>query len=71
MKTTMVIPSYWARDSKVGWQEGDAIFDHPTPLDHYGTLLRAIKSIKIMDDKEFQLVIIAVATSPDIEEGGG
>jgi len=68
MKTTMVIPSYWARESRVGWREGDAVFDHPTPVDYDGTLLRAIQSINILDDKDFQLVIIAVATSPDIEK---
>jgi hypothetical protein len=63
----MVIPSYWARESKVGWQEGDAIYDHPTPLDKEGTLLRALHSIKILKETDFQLVIIAVATAEDIE----
>lgn len=67
MKATVVIPSYWARESGVGWKEGDAIYDHPTPLDSEGTLLRAIQSIDILNDKDFQLVIIAVATAEDIE----
>jgi hypothetical protein len=67
MKLTMVIPSYWARESEVGWKGGDAIYDHPTPLDAEGTLLRAIESIAILKDKDFQLVIIAVATAEDIE----
>jgi len=67
MKLTTVIPSYWARESDVGWKEGDAICDHPTPLDTEGTLLRAIQSIDILEDKNFQLVIIAVATAEDIE----
>jgi hypothetical protein len=67
MKVTMVIPSYWARESGVGWKEGDAIYDHPTPLDSEGTLLRAIQSTGILKDKDFQLVIIAVATAEDIE----
>ena len=66
MKVTMVIPSYWARESKVGWKEGDAIYDHPTPLDNEDTLLRAIRSIEILKDKDFQLIILAVATSEDI-----
>jgi len=29
MKVTMVIPSYWARESNVGYREGDAIYDIP------------------------------------------
>jgi len=63
----MVIPSYWARQSEIGWKEGDAIYDHPTPLDSKGTLLRTIESIKILKDKDFQLVIIVAATAEDIE----
>jgi len=62
---TMVIPSYWAREA--GWKEGDAIYDHPTPLDNKGTLLRALQSIENLEDKDFRLVIIAVATADDIE----
>jgi len=67
MKLTMVIPSYWARESEIGWKEGDIIYDHPTPLDNEGTLLRAIQSIEKLEDKDFQLVILAVATAEDIE----
>ena len=67
MKVTMVVPSYWARESKVGWKRGDAIYDHPIPLDSEGTLLRAIQSTAILKDKDFKLVIIAVATAKDIE----
>ncbi|MCP2596696.1 hypothetical protein NLC93_02350 [Candidatus Aminicenantes bacterium AC-335-G13] len=64
----MVIPSYWARESDIGWKEGDAIYDHPTPLDKEGTLLRAMQSMDILEDKDFQLVILAVATAEDIEK---
>jgi glycosyltransferase involved in cell wall biosynthesis len=68
MKITMVIPSYWGREECVGWKKGDDIYDHPTPIDSEGTLLRAIQSIKKLEDKDFQLVIIAVATTEDIEK---
>ena len=67
MKITMVIPSYWTRESNVGWKEGDAIYDHPTPLNMEGTLQKAINSMEILKDRDFQLVIIAIATSEDIE----
>lgn len=67
MKVTMAIPSYWGRESGVGWKEGDAIYDHPAPLDKEGTLLRALRSVTILKDKDFQLVIIAVPTSQVIE----
>ncbi|GAI94682.1 unnamed protein product, partial [marine sediment metagenome] len=56
MQITMVIPSYWARESKNGWQEGDTVYDHPTPLDDEGTLHRATQSIKVLKDRDFPLV---------------
>ena len=67
MKVTMVIPSYWARESVIGVKEADAVYDHPSPLDSEGTLLRTIQSLNILKDKDFQLVVIAVATAVDIE----
>ena len=71
MKLTMAIPSYWGRESDAGYKdkEGDAIYDHPTPLDTEGTLFRAIQSISGLEDKDFDLVIIAVATAEEIESG--
>lgn len=68
MNTVMVIPTYWRRKKEVGWQEGDAIYDHPTPLDEEGTLLRCMESADILKDKDFSLVIIGVSTAKDIEE---
>ncbi len=67
MDVTMVIPTYWGRASAIGWQEGDAVYDHPTPLDHEGTLLRALQSMEILADKDFRLVILAIATAGAIE----
>lgn len=63
MKVTMVIPSYWSGEKK-----GDVIYDHPTPLDSEGTLLRAIESINVLSDKDFKLVILAVADATAIEQ---
>lgn len=66
MKVTVVIPSYWTGGSKDDMKE-EIIYDHPTPLDKEGTLLRAIESLSILKDKDFQLVVIAVATAENIE----
>ena len=68
MKTTMVIPSYWAREHALGTRETDAIYDHPTPLDEEGTLKRTLESLGILEDKDFSLVVIAVANAEDIAE---
>jgi hypothetical protein len=68
MNTVMVIPTYWGRKKEVGWQEGDAIYDHPTPLDEEGTLLRCLESTDILKDKDFSLIIIGVSATKDIEK---
>jgi hypothetical protein len=68
MKATMVIPSYWGRKKEEGRKETDTIYDHPTPLDEEGTLGRLIDSLSILKNKDFQLVILGVATAPDIQE---
>ena len=68
MKTTMVIPTYWGREKKIGHKEGDTVYDHPTPLDEEGTLKRAIESTGILNQKDFDLIIIGCATSPDIQQ---
>jgi hypothetical protein len=55
--------------SSKGWKPGDAIYDHPTPLDEKGTLKRLLDSLKILDhNNEVCFVVLAVPTSPDISD---
>ncbi len=49
MNVSMVIPTYWTRPGDIGWQPGDAFFDHPTPINTEGTLGRTLKSLKILE----------------------
>jgi hypothetical protein len=66
MKVTMVIPSYWGRKKEEGRKQSDSIYDHPTPLDEEGTLGRLLDSISLLKDKDFRVVILGIATAPDI-----
>jgi hypothetical protein len=68
MKTTMVIPTYWGRKKEEGWKSTDSVYDHPTPLDGEDTLRRALDSLSIIQDKNFDLVVLGVATAEDIQE---
>lgn len=68
MKTTMVIPSYWGREKAMGSRETDVVYDHPTALDEEGTLKRALESLQILKDRDFDLVVIAAANARDIQE---
>lgn len=68
MRATIVIPSYWGRPSNELVSPDDAVYDHPTPLDSSGTLEQALHSITILDNRDFNVVLLACATSPDIAE---
>ena len=68
MRATIVIPSYWGRSGAEMPNPKDAVYDHPTPLDAPGTLGRALGSIAELENREFNVVVLAVATSPEIAE---
>ena len=68
MKTIMVIPTYWGRDSETGWQMGDEIYDHPTPIDRDGTLARTLASLNVINNKDFELIILVAVTTPELVE---
>jgi len=67
MKVTMIIPSYWGRKKSEGWRETDDVYDHPSPLDETGTLGRVLKSLSILESKDFNLVVLGVSTAQDIQ----
>lgn len=68
MKASMIIPTYWSRSIAEGWKEGDAVYDHATPVDQWGTLKRTLESIKIIENKNFKLIILLCPTTEDILE---
>ena len=68
MKITMVVPSYWRRKKDEGWKSSDTVYDHPTPLDEEGTLGRFLESLSILENKDFNLVILGVANALDIQD---
>ena len=68
MRIVMVIPTYWQRSRAEGWKEGDAVYDHPTPIDEEGTLGRTLESIKILNNKNFKLVIPVCPTTDEIAD---
>lgn len=68
MRKTMIIPTYWCRRTGELWREGDAVYDHPTPVDQDGTLERTLLSMKQFHEKDFKLVILICPTTPEVEE---
>ncbi len=49
MRTYMVIPTYWTGPNNE-WEEGDKVFDHPTPISEEGTIRRTLDSLHILED---------------------
>lgn len=64
MRLTIVIPTYWGRESREPFHPEDAVYDHPTPLDEEGTLARALESIRLLDHDDFRVVVVAAVTHP-------
>ena len=67
MRKVVLIPTYWSR-AKREWKEGDAVYDHPTPIDEEGTLARTLESMKKLSVKDFKLVLLICPTTPDVAE---
>jgi len=53
--------------STLPFDKDDVVYDHPTPLDMSGTLERALESIKILKNRDFNVVVLACATARDIQ----
>jgi len=54
--------------SDVPFNEKDTVYDHPTPVDLPGTIERALESIKVLKNRDFNVVVLACATAPDIQK---
>ena len=65
-KVSLVIPSYWSRPRHAVWRPGDAVYDHPTPLDAQGTLLRTLESLNVLARRDFEVIVLAVPTAAEI-----
>ncbi len=57
----IVIPSYWGRAQGAAEEAEEIVFDHPTPLNHSGSLGQLLDSLDIFDQVPGKIVIIAVA----------
>jgi len=67
MRKVVLIPTYWSRANRE-WKEGDAVYDHPTPIDEDGTLARTLESMKILTEKDFKLVLLICPTTPEVAD---
>ena len=68
MRKVVLIPTYWSRNKDDSWHEGDAVYDHPTPIDEEGTLQRTLESMNLLKYKDFKLVLLICPTAPEVAD---
>lgn len=62
----VVVPTYWTRAGGVPLP-GDAVYDHPTPVDEVGTLGRLLESLSKLDTSNFYVVVLVAVTCPEVD----
>ena len=68
MKFSIAIPLHSARSAREGWKNGDVVYDHPTPFDEPGTLVRTLESLKVLLHEKFDVIFVLASVSPSIEK---
>jgi hypothetical protein len=68
MDLSIVFPMFWGRKKKKVVKEGDYFYDHPTALDDEGTIPPLFESLKVLKDREFDIIVIAGANHPSKTE---
>lgn len=62
----LVVPTYWTRAGGQA-RPGDAVYDHPTPIDEVGTLPKLLESLHLLDPSRFYLLVVVAVTSHEVE----
>jgi hypothetical protein len=68
MELSIVFPMFWGREKKQVYLEGDHFYDHPTALDDDGTIPQLFESMRILEDRSFDVIAIAGANHPSLAE---
>jgi len=63
----LVVPTYWTRAGSAS-MPGDAVYDHPTPVDEDGTLGRLLDSLERLSGPDFFVLVLVAVVGPDVEE---
>ena len=64
---TIVVPTYWGRPDGAPPQPGDAIFDHPTPIDGSSTLPRLLDSLARLEiEQPLTLLVLVAVVTPEL-----
>ena len=64
MQLSLVFPMFWGRKKKKIYKPNDQFYDHPTALDDAGTIPQLFKSMEVLADRDFDVIVVAGATHP-------
>jgi hypothetical protein len=59
---------FWGRNKKKIHKKGDQFYDHPTALDGVGTIPALFKSMRVLEDRDFDIIAVAGANHPSKEK---
>lgn len=62
----VAVPFYVSRPAGEPWREGDALFDHPTPLGGEATLPRLLESLSLLEGQVFRVVVVVAWTHGEL-----
>jgi hypothetical protein len=68
MELSIVFPMFWGREKRQVYLEGDHFYDHPTALDDDGTIPQLFASMRILKDRDFDIIAVAGANHPSLAE---
>jgi hypothetical protein len=63
----VAVPTYWTRAGGEA-RPGDAIYDHPTPLDGQSTLPALLNSLAQLREPPFYVLVLVAVTGKDVAE---
>jgi hypothetical protein len=66
MKLSLIIPVYLSRKDKK-WVEGDIVYDHPTPINQKGTLVRTLESLETIKKEHLDVILVVSTTTGAID----
>ncbi len=68
MDLSIVFPMFWGREKQRIVQDGDHFYDHPTALDDEGTIPTLFDSLRVLDDRDFDVIAVAGASHPSLDQ---
>ena len=68
MQLSLVYPMFWGRKKKKIYKQGDHFYEHPTALDDEDTIPPLFESMRVLKDRDFDIIAVVGANHPSKEK---